>query len=299
MSLHPDPEAFAARHHRLAAQIVEIARMRGLTAGTHLTAAPLAASLDVSRSPVLRAFELLAALGVLNREDNRGYFIANLAAFDVQAPLSDEDRLYWRFVNDRLDGHLPDIVDEASIMRRYGIPRRLVVRVLSRLAAEEVVVRRAGLGWTFHAPLTPEEDAASVRYRLVLEPAALGEPAFHAPAPALAAIVDEQRRLHDDAEIPSRSILNFDRNVRFHEAIAGWSGNAFLLDGVRRHNRRRRLTQYRHFVRPARIRQSAQEHLGVLDAIADGALAEARARLEAHIRAAPISVQALSGRPAR
>ncbi len=296
MNAFPDLATFGARHHRLAVQIVEIARMRGLASGAHLTAAPLAVELDVSRSPVLRALELLSAVGVLRREDNCGYFIADLDAFDARMLMSDEDRVYRRIANDRIDGRLPEVVDEAGLMRRYDAPRRLVSRVMGRLAEEDVVVRRAGQGWAFHPPLGPCEAAASVRYRLVIEPAALLEPNFRAPERELAGIADEQRRMQDEAEVPGRSVLNFDRNARFHEAVAEWSGSPFLRDAVRRHNRRRRLTQYRHFVRPPRIRVSAEEHLGVLAAIADGDLAQARRRLIDHIRGAPISAQALSER---
>ncbi|MGB3555826.1 MAG: GntR family transcriptional regulator [Jannaschia sp.] len=293
MNARPDPALIGARRYRLAAQIVEIARMRGLLVGAHLATTPLAEALGVSRSPVLRAFELLEAVGVICRQENRGYFVVDLDAYAAQAVQSDEERVYWRLVNDRIDGQLPDDIDEASLMRRYDAPRRLVSRLMGRLAEEEIVTRRAGLGWSFHPPLDAEQAAASVRYRLLLEPAALMEPSYRAPRAELAAIIDEQRRLFDDADTPGQSIVNFDRNAAFHEAVAGWSGNAFLLDGVRRHNCRRRLTQYRHFVRPGRIRQSATEHLDVLNSIAAGDLRTARDHLIAHIRNAPISAQAL------
>lgn len=295
MSARPDPASFSARHHRLAAQIVEIVRMRGLQEGAHLTAVPIAEALNVSRTPVLRAFELLASLGALSHLDNRGYFVADLSVLDEVAFITDEDRLYWRLVNDRIDGHLPDTVDETGLMRRYEAGRWLISKVLARLAEEDVLSRRTGLGWAFHPPPTAQEAAAAVRYRLLLEPAAFAEPTFFAPRDELAAIIAEQESLAAEADTPGRSVMNFDRNAGFHETVARWSGNVFLAKAVRRHNKRRRLMQYRHFVRPARIRTSAEEHLGVLTAIADGDLELARTRLHKHIEQAPISARALSG----
>ena len=262
--------------------------MRGLGPGDHLSAEPLAQAFGLSRKPVARALDLLVAVGAAERRAHRGVFVADLAAFDPQELQSGEDRLYWRLVNDRLDDALPDALDEAALMRRYGAPRRLVARVLARLAEEGVARRRPGVGWAFEPLLRgPAQVAASLRFRLLTEPAAFDEPGFAAPADALAVIMAEQRALAEEAERPGRSILNFERNARFHEALAAWSGNPFLLDAARRHSQARRLVQYRAFVKPGRLRQSSAEHLGVLDAVAAGDLAAARARLIAHLEGAP------------
>lgn len=287
--------AYSDLHRRLAGRIVEIARMRGLSEGTHIAAAPLAQELGVSRTPVVRALSLLADAGAVRRDENRGAFLADIGAYDPQELGSAEEALYWRVANDRLDGHIETQFDAAGFARRYGASRARSQRVLSRFVAEGVLERRPGGGYRF-APLLSGRaaTAASVRFRLATEPAAFDEPGFH-PAPReLAQIRAEQEMLLDGRETPGQSVANFERNARFHEAIASWSGNPFLLDVARRHTALRRLRQYRIFVEPERIAESAREHLAVLGAIEEGDLDTARRRLAAHIHDLPSARAALS-----
>ena len=269
--------------------------MRGVAEGTHIAAAPLAAELGVSRTPVVHALRLLAEVGAVRRDENRGVFLADIGAYDPQELGSAEEALYWRVANDRLDGRIEAQFDAAGFARRYAASRALSQRVLSRFVAEGVLERRPGGGYVF-APLLsgPAATAASVRFRLATEPAAFDEPGFHAPPGELAQIRTEQEMLLRFCETPGQSVANFQRNARFHEAIANWSGNPFLLDAARRHTALRRLRQYRIFVEAERIAVSAREHLSVLDAIEDGALAAARTRLAAHIRDLPSARSALS-----
>lgn len=287
--------AYSDLHRRLAGRIVEIARMRGLPEGTHIAAAPLADELGVSRTPVVRALSLLAEAGAVRRDENRGAFLADLSVYDPQELGSAEEALYWRVANDRLDGRIEAQFDAAGFARRYGASRALSQRVLSRFVAEGVLERRPGGGYRF-APLLNGRaaTAASVRFRLATEPAAFDEPGFRAPLEELGQIRAEQQMLLQSRETPGQSVANFERNARFHEAIARWSGNPFLLDVARRHTALRRLRQYRIFVEPERIAESALEHLAVLDAIEDGDLATARRRLAAHIRDLPSAREALS-----
>ncbi len=287
--------AYSDLHRRLAGRIVEIARMRGLSEGTHIAAAPLADELGVSRTPVVRALSLLAEAGAVRRDENRGAFLADIGAYDPQELGSSEDALYWRVANDRLDGHIETQFDAAGFGRRYAASRALSQRVLSRFVAEGVLERRPGGGYRF-APLISGRaaTAASVRFRLATEPAAFDEPGFLAPPDAVAQIRAEQEMLLHGRETPGQSVANFERNAHFHEAIADWSGNPFLLDVARRHTALRRLRQYRIFVEPARIAESAREHLGVLAAIEAGDLVTARARLAQHIHDLPSARAALA-----
>lgn len=289
--------AYSDLHRRLAGRIVEIARMRGLPEGTHIAAAPLAEELGVSRTPVVRALSLLAEAGAVRRDENRGAFLADISVYDPQELGSAEEALYWRVANDRLDGQIDAQFDAAGFARRYGASRALSQRVLSRFVTEGVLERRPGGGYRF-APLLSGRaaTAASVRFRLATEPAAFDEPGFHAPSGELAQIRAEQEMLLDGREVPGQSVANFERNARFHEAIAGWSGNPFLLDVARRHTALRRLRQYRIFVEPERIAASACEHLAVLDAIEEGDFGAARERLAAHIRDLPSARAALGER---
>ena len=40
------------------------------------------------------------------------------------------ERLYWRIAADRVAAALPDLVGEAALVRRYGVPRGVVHRAL-------------------------------------------------------------------------------------------------------------------------------------------------------------------------
>jgi len=63
----------------IAAQIVEWIRTEELEVGNHLPAQKIADHLRLSRSPVNEALSLLQEKGMLSRERNRGFFVADLA----------------------------------------------------------------------------------------------------------------------------------------------------------------------------------------------------------------------------
>ena len=60
----------------IASQIVELIQTEGLETGSHLPAQMLADRLRVSRSPVNEALALLHEKGIVRRERNRGFFVA-------------------------------------------------------------------------------------------------------------------------------------------------------------------------------------------------------------------------------
>lgn len=57
----------------------------------------------------------------------------------------------------------------------------------------------------------------------------------------------------------------FDANSRLHEAIAGFSGNVFIVESLRRVNRLRRLVEYQKSIGRAASARRCQEHLTLLD----------------------------------
>ena len=66
--------------------------------------------------------------------------------------------------------------------------------------------------------------------------------------------------------------MSFEINSRFHEAIAPWSGNRFLLDAIRRQNALRRLSEYHSFsdLKPESVKGSLNDHIAILAAIVAG-----------------------------
>ena len=134
----------------LAARIVEHVRGQALEPGTHITEQSLADHFRVSRTPVRRALAALAETGAVAQEPNRGFFVAQpagaLAAAKVAPTVEDEERLYYRIAEDRLNGRIAQRVTEADLVRRYKVSRKRVAATLARMAREGWLERLAGHG---------------------------------------------------------------------------------------------------------------------------------------------------------
>ncbi|QRF69366.1 GntR family transcriptional regulator [Ponticoccus alexandrii] len=268
-------------HHRLAQKIVEDAVLAGHLPGVHLVTSQLAAKFQISRTPIVRALDLLTEQGVLEKRSNRGYFVLNLDLFDREEMQSEDDRLYWRAVNDIYDEYLPDSFDETLLIKRYDQPRRKVARLLQRLSDEGVLRRRAGVGWKIETVLrTPEDVRTSLRYRMSIELGALAEPDYHAPYEEVIAAIREQKLILSEA---THSTETFERNARFHERLVSWSNNSFFSEAAVQHNKLRRLWEYRHFKATKDIRTSTEEHIEILRELAVGNAAAARELLRQHL----------------
>lgn len=79
------------------------------------------------------------------------------------------------------------------------------------------------------------------------------------------------------------SIELFEANNRFHEIVAGWSDNRFIVQSVKRVNQLRRLVEYRQASRRVLRQTQAKEHLQNLDAIAQQDFVTAAARMRGHL----------------
>ena len=107
------------------AQVLDLIRADALAVGSHLPAQALADRLRVSRTPVNEALGVLSTKGVLRREPNRGYFLAQtvdepaealLARFGLAADNPAADA-YFQIAEDRLQGRLPERVFPATRCR--------------------------------------------------------------------------------------------------------------------------------------------------------------------------------------
>ena len=79
------------------------------------------------------------------------------------------------------------------------------------------------------------------RFRILIESAALQEPGFKVDEAALRKCLVEQQALIDGAVEWASPAQLFDANTRLHETIAGFSGNMFIVESLKRINRLRRL----------------------------------------------------------
>lgn len=276
---------------QLAQRILDHVRARGLSRGAHLPAQLLADTFQVSRGPVVAALEALAREGVVRSEPRRGFFLARGAAQlghrRSSPPAPPDEEAYLALARDRLDGALPDRLSESALMRRYGIPRSRLLRILHRAADEGWIDRLPGNGWAFSPVLTSQAGyEQGYRFRAALESQALLQPGFRVDPHALVAARAEQQALLDGGYRRASVPELFRANAGFHELLVGWSGNDFFVDALRRVNRVRRLIEYRLTVDRDRLPAQCREHLHVLSLLEAGRRQEAARLLRLHVEGA-------------
>lgn len=274
-----------------AAQVRSLLVQRESPAGTHLPELELSAELGISRTPVRAALVLLADEGLLEFRPGRGFFLKRQLREADRDPRGgadvDAEQLSVSIARDRLNGRLDDDLSEADLMRRYGVTRAILTRVLRQLAEAGMVERKRGHGWSF---LPAISDASGIhdsyRFRMIIEPAGLLEPGF-APDPAwLRSIRTRHEKLLEGGRDRFSAVRFFEMNAEFHEGLARASGNAFLHKAVVQQNKLRSFLNYDWTYGADRVEVSLREHLGILDSIEAGSLEWAAALLRRHIELA-------------
>ncbi|MEY2951929.1 MAG: hypothetical protein RLZZ401_16 [Pseudomonadota bacterium] len=284
----------------IAAQIVEFVRAEGLAIGSHIPAQTLANRLNVSRSPINEALGLLHEKGVLRRERNRGYFLAQLIVpSDAALGLDESDvvtSVYFRVADDLLKGLLPTEFSEVLLKARYQLTPAQLQAVLNRISQEGWAQKKPGYGWAFSSMLTtPDSLLQSYRLRLAVEPAALLEPGYRLDSAILARCrAAEMHLLQGGIETDTADQLH-DRGVRFHESLVEASGNPFFIDTVRRVNRVRRLLSYRSMQDRKRYKEHCHQHLHVLDLLEKSHNEEAAEALRSHLASTLKNLKKISG----
>ncbi|RJG06796.1 FCD domain-containing protein [Noviherbaspirillum cavernae] len=273
----------------VAARIVDIIQADNLEIGTHLPAQMLADRLRVSRQPVNDALGMLCERGILRREPNRGYFLAQKPLQPAsEIGLAENDivtAVYFRIAEDRLRGQLPDEFSESLLRQRYQLTATQLSSVLARIAQEGWAEKKPGYGWSFSSMLTtPDSLVQSYRLRLALEPAALLEPGYRLDRQAADRCrAAELHLLNGGIETDSADQLH-DRGVRFHETLVEASGNPFFIDAIRRVNRVRRLLSYRSMLDRSRYKQQCKQHLHILELLEHERNEEASQAMAEHLQ---------------
>jgi DNA-binding GntR family transcriptional regulator len=280
------------RAEELGVQILAVARRDGLKPGDRLVEQRLAESLGLSRGPVRSGLAALARSGLASAAPQRGYVLADGAESAVLASAltaaAGGERHYRAIADDRLDGRLPATVTEAELMRRYGLKRPDLLRLLDRIAAEGWVERLPGYGWRFAEILTSAASyAQSARFRAVIEPAAILEPGFRLAPEVIERLREQQQRVlaGGPATLTIGEIFQF--GCELHEEIARGASNPFFVEALRRVNAIRRLFTYRLLTDHDRIARHIRDHLRLLDLIAAGCTADAAALMRRHLRQVP------------
>ncbi|MCK1395752.1 GntR family transcriptional regulator [Bradyrhizobium sp. 1] len=275
---------------QMTARILDYIRVNDLEADRHLPSQALADALRVSRAPINAALQILEDMKVVRSEPNRGFFLVQSARELPEIPDSgteQEDEWYFAIAEDRLSGKLPERVSESELMRRYGLSRTRLLKVLTKIADEGWIERLPGNGWAFGPLLTSRESyQQGYQLRIALEPQALLLPSFKIDRTAFAAAREKQQWLLDGGYKRASRAEIFAANNDFHEMLMACGGNPFFLDAVKRVNRLRRLVEYHITVDRSRLPQQCREHLNILDLLENGLRQEAADFLRVHISGA-------------
>jgi DNA-binding GntR family transcriptional regulator len=272
----------------LVGQIVELVRREGVQPGERLFEYRLSQKLGISRGPVRVALQALTAYGLAEAVPHRGYVLREAldspAAREALKVSDVSEAHYLALANDRLEGRLPDLVTEAELMRRYGLKRAELLRLLDRISAEGWVERTRGYGWQFAQTLnSPNAYAQTGRLRMMIEPAGILEPTFRWNSDRMAVVREHQERVLKEG----LGVFTLSEMFRFgcelHEAIAECSGNVFLLDTLKRLNRVRRLFAYRFIPDLDNIERHIGEHITMLDLLAAGDRDQAARLMREHL----------------
>lgn len=288
MTLQSDIPQLTPLQSRVAREIVAIVRRENKKAGDHLAETLLAQQVGTSRSPIQAALRHLVVHGVLLQDPNRGYFLAKDAqdwgAVAEQLSSQPDDPLYLAIAEARQTGQLPDEVNEAELMRHFNVARSTLRKVLTRISEEGWVEPRVGHGWTFQNMIeSPEAYEESYLFRQAIEPTGILSTSFQVDPVELRQLQKEQKQIVDGGYAHMTPIELFEANSRFHEIVAGWSNNRFILQSIKRVNQLRRLVEYRQAGRRAARQGQAEEHLHILDAIAVQDLVTAAALMRRHL----------------
>ncbi len=156
--------------------------------------------------------------------------------------------------------------------------------MLSRMMHEGWIDRLPGKGWEFQPMMdSPEVHEQSYRFRMLIEPAALLEPTYKIDVEGFARIRAQQQAMLAGKLLQYSRVEIFEIGAAFHEMIVGCSGNPFIIDGVKRINRLRRLIEYRGNTDRGRLVQQCKEHLQLLDMIESGDRIGAAGFLRQHL----------------
>lgn len=275
----------------VARQILLLAKKEGWRTGHSINEKSLATRFGVSRSPMRAALEILQDKQLVRLIPNKGFVVAvdlNTEQYLDLLSASETESLKQQILRDRSVGQISQEVSENELTERYKVPRGTIRKALAQLSSLGLVHRQRGHGWAFVDSLDSSESLAeSYRFRLAVELAGLMEPGYHAEPDELVSLLAAHEKIlaqtEDDNEISRPDWLNL--NSSFHEAVAAWSGNRFILQAVRMQNELRYLRELSAFDRlqRARIEKSLNEHIQVLRHIQTGDLDLAHTVLRRHL----------------
>jgi DNA-binding GntR family transcriptional regulator len=175
---------------------------------------------------------------------------------------------------------------EERLASELGVSRTPVREALTRLHSEGFVERLVdgGYGPTL-IDLRQIRELYEVRF--ALERCAIRRPLEGGPVHDLDQVLALQQDWldldapGDDASVDGEFVL---LDEDFHERVAAAAGNESLTEQLRRVNERIRIVRMQDFLTAQRVTETIEQHLGVLEPLLEGDLAEAEVRLVGHFQ---------------
>jgi len=257
---------------KLARQIITLIGEQALPVGTHLKELELADRFHVSRSPVRATLDYLESLDMVERRENRGYFLKKNAQdcedLPFNFPKSSDDKICELIARDWFEDKISREVSETEIRKRYNLGRLTASRILQKLTDQGVVSRQPGYGWRFEPTLNSQAaHDDSYDFRMLMEPGSILLQTFKLNKVAAKRLRGRHNRVINSKDTPRDISELFELDVDFHTFVAECSANRFIIDAIARQNRLRRLVEYMSLTDPGRMAESCLEHLRILDAL--------------------------------
>lgn len=277
---------------RLVRQLLKVIADGAVEKGARLREIELSERFGVSRTPLRAALAHLLSLGVIEKRENGGQYVAVLTSQAQQllekVPQEDDEQVKERIARDWFDGDVPQVVPESFFQSRYGLGKARLSRVLSMLSAEGIVSRMAGYGWQFEPTLNSlAANDSSYDFRLMIEPGAILLPGFEFDKVRARLIRTRHQRVLGTSSLNISELFRLDEE--FHLFVAECSRNAFVITAITQQNKLRRLLEYRSLIDMGRMNASCLEHIEILDALEADNRELAAAAMKLHLSKAKAS----------
>lgn len=269
-----------------------------IEAGARLRESAVAAQFGISRAPARQALAELHRRGLVDKAAGRGYRVRSGAAVavsraDAATPtdLRLQSQPSWERIYSEVEGEIAARtsfatwrVNEAELARHYGVSRTVARDVIARLQQRGVVRKDDSSRWTA-AALTPDHVGELYELRWMLEPAALAKAAPNLPPDLLPTIrrnLETAIRDADRIEGPTLDALEQD----LHVTLLGHCRNRTLMQAIAQPQSlliaHRFL--YRWTPRLFATEPFLPEHMAIVEKLEAGAVTDAAAELERHLR---------------
>lgn len=276
-------------HLTLAQQIINISLERAMKTGDHLPEKTFSDVCGVSRTPIRAAFRLLEENNILYHREEEGYFLAlsepEALAQAARALEGMEHSLANRILSDRAERRIGDVQSVSALARKYNASRHSVLFALKILSQDGITTQLPGRAWAFQPMLdSPKALDESFAFRLILEPQAILAPGFAVDSKKAGMLRGQMQDFLNikEGRITAAGFMRID--TEFHCFIAECSANRFARGTLLAHHRLRRATQKDSSLPDFRLRQSLEEHLGILDSLEQNQFDIAADQMVLHLR---------------